>query len=103
MSNITLEIKQNIATIIFDLKDEKINKLSFEILQEFNEKLDIIKDDTSIKALLIDSAKKDIFIAGADIKEIEKLKNEKEVYDALLEVHDIFNNGYHHSINYRIR
>ena len=46
MSNITLEIKQNIATIIFDLKDEKINKLSFEILQEFNEKLDIIKDDT---------------------------------------------------------
>ena len=91
MSNITLEIKQNIATIIFDLKDEKINKLSFEILQEFNEKLDIIKDDTSIKALLIDSAKKDIFIAGADIKEIEKLKNEKEVYDALLEVHDIFN------------
>ena len=91
MSNITLEIKQNIATIIFDLKDEKINKLSFEILQEFNEKLDIIKDDTSIKALLIDSAKKDIFIAGADIKQIEQLKNSEEVYNALMEVHKIFN------------
>ena len=91
MSNITLEIKQNIATIIFDLKDEKINKLSFEILQEFNEKLDIIKDDTSIKALLIDSAKKDIFIAGADIKEIEQLTDEKEIFDSLMRVHRIFN------------
>ena len=34
---------------------------------------------------------KDIFIAGADIKEIEKLKDEKEVYDSLMEVHEIFN------------
>ncbi|MFY9090002.1 3-hydroxyacyl-CoA dehydrogenase NAD-binding domain-containing protein [Arcobacter aquimarinus] len=91
MSNINLEIKQNIATLTFDLKDEKINKLSFEILKEFDEKLNQIKEDSSIKALVIDSAKKDIFIAGADIKEIEKLKDEKEVYDSLMEVHEIFN------------
>lgn len=91
MSNINLEIKQNVATLIFDLKDEKVNKLSFEILKEFDEKLNQIKEDSSIKALVIDSAKKDIFIAGADIKEIEKLKDEKEVYEALMEVHEIFN------------
>ena len=91
MSNINLEIKQNIATLTFDLENEKINKLSFEILKEFDEKLDEIKDNSEIKALVIDSAKKDIFIAGADIKEIEKLKNEKEVYDSLMEVHKIFN------------
>ena len=91
MSNINLEIKQNVATLIFDLKDERVNKLSFEILKEFDEKLNQIKEDSSIKALVIDSAKKDIFIAGADIKEIEKLKDEKEVYEALMEVHEIFN------------
>lgn len=91
MSNINLEIKQNVATLVFDLKDEKVNKLSFEILKEFDEKLNQIKEDSSIKALVIDSAKKDIFIAGADIKEIEKLKDEKEVYEALMEVHEIFN------------
>ncbi|MFA9239137.1 MAG: 3-hydroxyacyl-CoA dehydrogenase NAD-binding domain-containing protein [Candidatus Paceibacteria bacterium] len=91
MSNIILEINQNIATLTFDLENEKINKLSFEILKEFKEKLDLIQNDTSIKALIIDSAKKDIFIAGADIKEIEKLKDEKEVYEALMEVHEIFN------------
>jgi 3-hydroxyacyl-CoA dehydrogenase / enoyl-CoA hydratase / 3-hydroxybutyryl-CoA epimerase len=87
----TLEINQNIATLVFDLENEKINKLSFEILREFDEILNQIKDDTSIKALVIDSAKKNIFIAGADIKEIEKLKDEKEVYEALIEVHEIFN------------
>jgi 3-hydroxyacyl-CoA dehydrogenase / enoyl-CoA hydratase / 3-hydroxybutyryl-CoA epimerase len=91
MSNMTLEINQNIATLVFDLENEKINKLSFEILREFDEILNQIKDDTSIKALVIDSAKKNIFIAGADIKEIEKLKDEKEVYEALIEVHEIFN------------
>ena len=91
MNNMTLQIDQNIATLTFDLQNEKINKLSFEILREFDEILNQIKEDTSIKALVIDSAKKNIFIAGADIKEIEKLKDEKEVYEALMEVHEIFN------------
>lgn len=91
MNNIKLKINQNIATLTFDLENEKINKLSFEILKEFDEKLNIIKDDSTIKALVIDSAKKNIFIAGADIKEIEKLKDEKEVYEALIQVHRIFN------------
>ena len=91
INNIKFEINQDIATITFDLKDEKINKLSFEILKEFDEKLDLVQNDHTIKALLIDSAKKDIFIAGADIKEIEQLKNSEEVYNALMEVHKIFN------------
>ena len=39
MSNINLEIKQNIATLTFDLENEKINKLSFEILKQFDDKL----------------------------------------------------------------
>ncbi|MDD2887083.1 MAG: 3-hydroxyacyl-CoA dehydrogenase NAD-binding domain-containing protein [Aliarcobacter sp.] len=91
MSNIRFEINQDIATITFDLQNEKINKLSFEILKEFDEKLNLVKDDHTIKALVIDSAKKDIFIAGADIKQIEQLKDETEIFDALMEVHRIFN------------
>ena len=62
MSNIILEINQNIATLTFDLQNEKINKLSFEILKEFKEILNTIENDSSIKALVIDSAKKNIFI-----------------------------------------
>ena len=59
MSNIVLEINQNVARIIFDLENEKVNKLSFEILKEFDEKLNIIKDDSSRKALVINNEKKE--------------------------------------------
>ena len=91
MSNIKFEINQNIATITFDLENEKINKLSFEVLKEFDEKLNLVQDDHTIKALVIDSAKKDIFIAGADIKEIKQIKDSEEVYEALMSIHKIFN------------
>lgn len=91
MSNIKFEINQNIATITFDLKDEKINKLSFEVLKELDEKLNLVQENEQVKALVIDSAKKDVFIAGADIKEIEQLIDEKEIFDALMRVHRIFN------------
>ncbi len=91
MSNIKFEINQNIATITFDLENEKINKLSFEVLKEFDEKLTLVQEDHTIRALVIDSAKKDIFIAGADIKEIEQLKDSEEVYEALMNIHKIFN------------
>ena len=91
MSNIKFEINQDIATITFDLENEKINKLSFEVLKEFDEKLTLVQENHTIKALIIDSAKKDIFIAGADIKEIEQLKDSEEVYEALMNIHKIFN------------
>lgn len=91
INNIKFEINQEIATITFDLQNEKINTLSFEVLKEFDEKLNLVQQDHTIKALVIDSAKKDIFIAGADIKQIEQLKNENDIYDALMDVHKIFN------------
>ena len=91
MNNIKFEINQNIATITFDLENEKVNKLSFEVLKEFDEKLNLVQENEQIKALVIDSAKKDVFIAGADIKEIEQLTDEKEIFDALMRVHRIFN------------
>ena len=84
MNNIKFEINQNIATITFDLENEKVNKLSFEVLKEFDEKLNLVEENSEIKALVIDSAKKDVFIAGADIKEIEQLKDSEEVYEALM-------------------
>ncbi len=90
MNNVYLEVIQDIATITFDLKNEKINKLSFEVLEEFDYLLNQIKDDTSIKVLVIQSAKENIFIAGADIKEIEAMKDESEVYEQIKKGDKIF-------------
>lgn len=91
MKNLNLEIKDSIARITFDLENEKVNKLSTKVLSEFDETLDVIKNNSSIKALLVQSAKKNIFIAGADIEEIETLSKEEEIYELLMKVHSIFN------------
>ncbi|MFA9374388.1 MAG: enoyl-CoA hydratase-related protein, partial [Poseidonibacter sp.] len=91
MNNLYLEINDNIARLTFDLEGEKVNKLSFEVLEELNEKIDLVKNDSSIKALVIQSAKKNIFVAGADIKQIQEITDEKEVYKVLMRCHEIFN------------
>lgn len=91
MKNLNLEIKDSIARITFDLENEKVNKLSTNVLSEFDETLDVIKNNSSIKALVVQSAKRNIFIAGADIEEIETLSKEEDIYELLMKVHSIFN------------
>ena len=91
MNNLKLQISENIARLTFDLENEKVNKLSINVLEELDAKIDEIKNNHSIKALVIQSAKPNIFVAGADIKEIEALTEEKEVYDLLMKCHNIFN------------
>ena len=83
-------MKIGIARLTFDLENEKINKLSFAVLEQLSQILDDIKNNTSVKILVINSAKKNIFIAGADIKEIEAFQTENEVYEALLRGHAVF-------------
>lgn len=63
----------SIGYITFDAPDSKVNVLSTPVLQAFEKILDQFKNVCALKALVIQSAKKDIFIAGADIKEIENI------------------------------
>ena len=91
MKNIIFEINENIGTLTFDLKNSNANKLSFEVLKELDEFLDEIKQNSEIKALVIDSAKPSIFIAGADIKEIEAMIKEKEIYKQISKGDKILN------------
>ena len=64
--------ENNIGFITFDQPDSKVNVLNSATLLTFDKMLDELKGK-SLKALIIQSAKKDIFIAGADIKEIENI------------------------------
>ncbi|PLY07571.1 MAG: enoyl-CoA hydratase [Arcobacter sp.] len=91
MNNLNLEINNDIATLTFDLKNSKANKLSFEVLSELDILLNEIKENKEIKALVIDSAKPTIFIAGADIKEIEAMNTEEEVYEQITKGDNILN------------
>ncbi|NQY54273.1 MAG: enoyl-CoA hydratase/isomerase family protein, partial [Campylobacteraceae bacterium] len=89
--NLKLSVKDDIATILFDMKDSKVNILSFSVLEELSILLDEINKNKDLKVLLLKSAKKNNFIAGANIKEIQAFKSEKDVYDTLLQGHEVLN------------
>jgi len=79
-----------IATLCFDMQKQNVNKLSFEVLKQLQKLIEEIKNDSSIKVLLITSAKEKIFIAGADISEIKQMNDEHEIYNVVISVDAIF-------------
>lgn len=90
MSAINLTEKNGIATLTFDLPNEKVNKLSSAVMTELKSHLDKLKT-SNYKFVIIKSAKPKIFIAGADIEEIKHLKTEPEVRSAVNGGQTIFN------------
>ncbi len=61
----------SIARIELDRPDARVNVLTAEVMEQLGNYFDEISRHQSLKALVILSRKKDIFIAGADIKEID--------------------------------
>jgi len=91
MKNFILNpIKNDMVELIFDMQNEKVNKLSVEALKELDEALNQIIKST-YKTVVIKSAKDGIFIAGADIKEIEEMNNHDEIVKMLSEGNAVFN------------
>lgn len=85
---ITVEVKDSIATLTFDLQGDSVNKLNNLTLKELREAIDKLKADSSIKGLLIRSGKP-VFIVGADITEFGELfggKPEQEIADTIYDI-----------------
>lgn len=83
--NFKLDISQTgptagVATLTFDFPGERINKLDSVALLELQEQIRSLAKNTAVKLLVFRSAKRDIFIAGADINEIKDLLNEEQAY-----------------------
>jgi 3-hydroxyacyl-CoA dehydrogenase / enoyl-CoA hydratase / 3-hydroxybutyryl-CoA epimerase len=83
--------KQGIVTIVFDTPRSGANVFSSDSMSEFEVHLDALKEDAEIKALFIQSAKKDIFIAGADINEIKTANDEEQINSFIKKGQDLFN------------
>ncbi len=83
--------KQGVATLTFDMPKSSVNVLSSAVLDALEKQLDKCFKDQNIKALFIESAKKDIFIAGADIKEIEQAKEQTVIDRFIAKGQEIFN------------
>lgn len=75
--HLTLD-NQHIAWLTLDKKNASVNSLGKQVLEEFSSALSELSKNKEIKGLVISSAKKSGFIAGADISEFEHFKTSEE-------------------------
>ena len=78
MKHFTILAKNNIGYVYFDLLNEKVNKFNREVMGEFKELVDTLKNKKEFEAVILFSKKPGNFIAGADIQLIQAVTNEKE-------------------------
>ncbi len=90
-SAFSLEISDNgIAWVTLDVKGESQNTLRSEFAEEFEIIFSSIKAETSVKAMVIISAKEKCFIAGADINMLQDLKTKEDVISVANTGHELF-------------
>lgn len=78
MGAVQLRIEGGIAFIEFDKPNSKVNVLDSGSMRELAGYIDEIAGNADIRALLITSKKEGIFIAGADIGEIQGITSSEE-------------------------
>ena len=75
--NISLHFDSTTAVLVFDREGSSANLFDSATLEELSERLDELAAQPNVEALLIRSAKPNIFIAGADLKELSSARGEK--------------------------
>src|SRR5258708_37060102 len=69
-SRIQREIDHEICLLTFDRPESGANIFDAATLRDLDEQLDFIEEEDSLKGIVILSAKKSIFIEGADLKKL---------------------------------
>jgi len=83
--------QNNIGFLTFDQPDSKVNVLTPDALRKLDTIITEVQGNKNIRALVITSRKKDIFVAGADIKEIEGITEKAIGEEKSRAGQDIFN------------
>src|SRR5205823_1556238 len=81
----------HICLLTFDRPDSGANIFDAATLNELNEHVELIEHDGSVRGLIIASAKKSIFIAGADLKTLLKQAQSGEMRDFIVRGQRILN------------
>jgi 3-hydroxyacyl-CoA dehydrogenase / enoyl-CoA hydratase / 3-hydroxybutyryl-CoA epimerase len=71
---ITTEIEDGVAILTFDLPNEPVNKFNRQVKDEMLALFDRLEKDPQVKAAVLMSGKKDIWVAGADIEEFLEIR-----------------------------
>ncbi|HEV8051652.1 MAG TPA: 3-hydroxyacyl-CoA dehydrogenase NAD-binding domain-containing protein, partial [Parachlamydiaceae bacterium] len=81
-----------VASLVFDLPGEKVNKFTAEVMLELEKVLDEAAQNKNIKIMTISSGKEDIFIAGADLHSFEPIFKDPSQGSKIISTgHRIFN------------
>lgn len=81
----------HICLLTFDRPESGANIFDVATLSELNEHVDFVENDASLRGLIITSAKKSIFIAGADLKTLLKQAQTGEMRDFIADGQRILN------------
>ena len=73
MTAFTTTTENGIALVTLDLPGEPVNKFNAGVAAEWEELLESLRGDNTVRAVVIISGKPDTFIAGADIEEFTRL------------------------------
>jgi 3-hydroxyacyl-CoA dehydrogenase/enoyl-CoA hydratase/3-hydroxybutyryl-CoA epimerase len=79
-----------ILWVYFDKKGATVNTLDTSTMEEFSQIVDLVAEDRAHKGVIIASAKKSGFIAGADISQFNKFKDIDQAFDLLRHGQNIF-------------
>jgi 3-hydroxyacyl-CoA dehydrogenase/enoyl-CoA hydratase/3-hydroxybutyryl-CoA epimerase len=81
----------HICVLTFDRPDSGANIFDAATLDELNEHLDDVENDTSVRGLMLTSAKKSIFVAGADLKTLLQAAKTGEMREFIEHGQHVFN------------
>jgi 3-hydroxyacyl-CoA dehydrogenase/enoyl-CoA hydratase/3-hydroxybutyryl-CoA epimerase len=71
---IRLSVEDGVAFLTFDLPGEKMNFLSRSVMERLNEILAELETRKDLEGAILESAKEGVFLAGADVKEIQAVR-----------------------------
>src|ERR1700704_977180 len=85
------QIDDGICLLTFDRPESGANIFDAPTMSELNEHVDFIEKDRSVRGLILISAKKSIFSAGADLKTLLRQAQTGELRDFIAEGQRVFN------------
>ena len=76
---LSLSTEKDFIAVITINRPDKLNALNVTVIDELDKCLQVLKDDNSIKVVIITGAGEKAFVAGADIKQFTQLTPESAV------------------------
>lgn len=88
---LSLAVSEGVARLRFDLPGEKVNVLGTAVMAELDGLLTAIAGRKDIRCLLLESGKPGVFIAGADLRELEAIADARSAEEKAAQGQEIFN------------